>query len=103
MRQAGVQVLTHTLRLPDEQQAQALRWLAFSRNTVNTVLTSLWPHLDEFSGGKHQAWKQVLSLLAAPHQNGSRQWRCEAETAGRILRAQGRPQSCIRDGAAPAE
>jgi hypothetical protein len=88
MRQAGVQVLTHTLRLPDEQQAQALRWLAFSRNTVNTVLRSLWLHLDEFSGGKHQAWKQVLSLLAAPHQNGSRQWRCEAETAGRILRAQ---------------
>jgi hypothetical protein len=61
MRQAGVQVLTHTLRLPDEQQAAALRWLAFSRNTVNTVLTSLWPRLDEFSGGMHQAWKQGRS------------------------------------------
>jgi hypothetical protein len=50
MRQAGVQVLTHTLRLPDEQQAAALRWLAFSRNTVNTVLRGLWPRLAEVCG-----------------------------------------------------
>jgi putative transposase len=83
-----IQLLTHTLRLPDEQQVAVLRWLAFARQSVNTVLTTLWPRLDEFAEGEHQAWKQLVALLPPPHRNGSRQWRCEAETAGRILRAQ---------------
>jgi putative transposase len=82
------QLLTHSLRLPDACQADALRLLATSRESVNAVLVMLWPRLDEFVDGQHQAWKHLTSLLPAPHANGSRQWRCEAETAGRILRSQ---------------
>jgi hypothetical protein len=56
---------------------------------VNALLVALWPSLDAF-GGKQRgpAWKQVLALSASPDPHGSRQFRCEAETAGRILRAQ---------------
>jgi putative transposase len=34
------------------------------------------------------AWKQVEGMLVSPNPHGSRQWRCEAEQVGRILRAQ---------------
>src|SRR5260370_31068804 len=34
------------------------------------------------------AWKQVGKLLGSPQPHGDWQWRCESETAGRILRAQ---------------
>jgi hypothetical protein len=56
---------------------------------VNQLLVALWPRLDAF-GEAHSgpAWKQVLALSASPDPHGSRQFRCEAETAGRILRAQ---------------
>lgn len=83
------QPLSYDVRLPDEAQADALRLLEASRSVVNTLLTHLWPCLDEF-GGEHPgpAWKQVVSMTASPDPHGDRQFRCEAETAGRILRAQ---------------
>src|SRR5215472_7376912 len=84
-----VQPLSYDLRLPDAAQADALRLLEASRTVVNALLLALWPHLDAF--GEEQrgpAWKQVLALTTSPDPHGSRQFRCEAETAGRILRAQ---------------
>lgn len=92
---AGYQTLTHTLRLPDDRQAAALRLLEASRHTVNAVLAQLWPRLDEFADGEHQAWKHLTGLCAAPHAHGNRQWRCEAETAGRILRSQAARQAAF--------
>src|SRR5215472_7169693 len=84
-----VQPLTYDLRLPDAAQADALRLLDASRAVVNALLVSLWPGLDAFGGEQRgPAWKQVLALSASPDPHGSRQFRCEAETAGRILRAQ---------------
>jgi hypothetical protein len=88
-----VQPLTYDLRLPDAAQADALRLLDASRSVVNALLLALWPSLDAF--GQEQrgpAWKQVLALSASPDPHGSRQFRCEAETAGRILRP-GEPQA----------
>lgn len=85
---ASTQSLTHTFRLPDSCQADALRLLAAAQESVNTALVALWPRLGEFAGGKFQAWKHLTGLLPAPHAHGSRQWRCEAETTGRILRSQ---------------
>jgi putative transposase len=75
--------------LPDALQADALRLLDVSRQGINAALVALWPRLDAFgerAGGP--AWKQVESLLASPDPPVSRQWRCEAEEVGRILRAQ---------------
>jgi putative transposase len=84
-----VQPLTYNLRLPDVAQADALRLLEASRAVVNALLVALWPNLDAFGGEQRgPAWKQVLALTASPDPHGSRQFRCEAETAGRILRAQ---------------
>lgn len=80
--------LTHTFRLPDELQVDALRLLEASRNSVNTIVERLWDRLDEFADSQYQAWKQVTAMLPPLHNHGSRQWRCEAETAGRILRSQ---------------
>src|SRR5690348_5567294 len=84
-----MQPLSYDLRLPDAAQADALRLLEASRVVVNALLVTLWPSLDAF-GGEHSgsAWKQVLALMASPDPHGSRQFRCEAETAGRILRSQ---------------
>jgi putative transposase len=85
------QALSYDLRVPDEAQADALRLLEASRMVVNTALVALWPQLDALleKGEREQpAWKQVTAMLASPDPHGSRQWRCEAETVGRILRAQ---------------
>ena len=66
-----------------------LSLLDASRSVVNALLVSLWPSLDAFGQGQGgPAWKQVLALSASPDPHGSRQFRCAAETAGRILRAQ---------------
>ena len=83
------QPLTYDVRLPDEAQADALRLLDASRETVNEALTILWPYLDEF-GTKlaGPAWKQVGKYMGSPHYHGDRQWRCESEVVGRILRQQ---------------
>jgi putative transposase len=83
------QPLSYDVRLPDEAQADALRLLDASRAVVNALLARLWPWLDEFRGERSgPAWKQVVAMTASPDPHGDRQFRCEAETAGRILRAQ---------------
>ena len=83
------QPLTYDVRLPDNVQADALRLLDASRSVVNEVLTLLWPSLDEFGTERvGPAWKQVGKYTGSPQYHGDRQWRCESETVGRILRAQ---------------
>jgi hypothetical protein len=77
------------VRLPDEAQADALRLLAASRVVVNQALTLLWPCLDAFSSEQDgPAWKQVGKYTGSPQYHGDRQWRCESEMVGRLLRAQ---------------
>ncbi len=86
---ATQQVLTYSLRLPEAAQADALRLLDASRAVVNQTLLALWSRLDEFTERPSpQAWKHVTDCIDSPAPHGNRQWRCEAETAGRILRAQ---------------
>ena len=85
----NVQPLSYDMRLPDEAQANALRLLDASRAVVNALLDCLWPRLDEFPGGRSgPAWKQVGGMTGSPDPHGDRQFRCESETAGRIMRAQ---------------
>jgi putative transposase len=85
----NLQPLSYDLRLPDEAQADALRLLDASRQIVNAALVALWPRLDEFLGEQDgPAWKQVVAMMESPDRHGDRQWRCEAETAGRLLRSQ---------------
>ena len=80
--------LTHTFRLPDNLQAESLRFVAASRKTTNETIQKLWGHLDVFKNTEGTTWKQVGKILEQPHATGNRQWRCESETAGRILRQQ---------------
>jgi putative transposase len=83
------QPLSYPLRLPDDLQADALRLLDLSREVINLTVTTLWERLDEFSTHTTRyAYHQVEDLLAPPLAHGHRQWRCEAEQAGRILRGQ---------------
>jgi hypothetical protein len=90
------QPLTYDVRLPDEAQADALRLLDASRVVVNTALTMLWSALDEF-GTKQDgpAWKQVGKYIGSPQPHGDRQWRCESEVVGRLLRAQAERQKAF--------
>jgi len=83
------QPLTYDVRLPDEAQADALRLLDATREVVNQALTLLWPYLDEF-GSEHAgpAWKHVGKYIGSPLPHGDRQWRCESEVVGRLLRQQ---------------
>ena len=56
---------------------------------INLTVTALWDRLDEFATRTNAyAYKQVEEMLAPPLVHGHRQWRCEAEQAGRILRGQ---------------
>lgn len=83
------QSLSYPLRLPDEAQMDALRLLDVSKVVVNQVISALWPRLDEFSVRTNKyAYKQIEAMIALPVSHGSRLFRCEAEQAGRILRAQ---------------
>src|SRR6266851_2869738 len=83
------QPLTYDVRLPDEAQADALRLLDASREVVNQALIILWPYLDEFgSEPAGPAWKQVGKYIGSPLPHGDRQWRCESEVVGRLLRQQ---------------
>src|SRR5437016_4206467 len=83
------QPLTYDVRLPDEAQADALRLLDASKAVVNQALTLLWPDLGEFGRERvGPAWKQVGKYMGSPKSHGDRQWRCESETVGRILRQQ---------------
>ncbi len=90
------QPLTYDVRLPDEAQADALRLLDASRNVVNQALTMLWSHLDEFGSERAgPAWKQVGKYMGSPDFHGDRQWRCESEVVGRLLRKPGRTQKSV--------
>lgn len=81
--------LSYPLRLPDEIQADALRLLDVSREVINLTITALWDRLDEFAKRTSSyAYKQVEEMIPPPLAHGHRQWRCEAEQAGRILRSQ---------------
>src|ERR1700730_1386351 len=83
------QPLTYDVRLPDEAQADALRLLDASRSVVNEALVILWPYLDEFGSERAgPAWKQVGKYTGSPQYHGDRQWRCESEVVGRLLRQQ---------------
>ncbi len=83
------QSLSYDIRLPDEAQADALRLLDASKAVVNAALTILWPYLDEFGEREASpAWKQVGKYMGSPQYHGDRQWRCESEVVGRVLRAQ---------------
>ncbi len=90
MRRTGLtQKLCYSLRLPDEAQTDALRLLEVSREVMNTTLTRLWDRLDEFGERQSKyAYKQVEEMIEPPAPHGHRQWRCEAEQVGRILRGQ---------------
>src|SRR6516162_8990780 len=84
-----VQTLSYQLRLPDEVQAEALRLLDVSRPVINATIATLWKRLDDFGERQSRyAYKQVTAMMGSPEPHGERQWRCEAEQAGRILRAQ---------------
>jgi putative transposase len=87
------QPLSYDIRLPDEAQADALQLLDATRRVVNEALVQLWPSLDDFMV-QHTgpAWKQVGAFIGSPEPHGGRQWRCESETVGRILRAQAQRQ-----------
>ena len=81
------QPLTYDVRLPDEAQADALRLLDASREVVNGALALLWPLLDDFGADRvGPAWKQVGKYMGSPKSHGDRQWRCESEVIGRVLR-----------------
>jgi transposase len=85
----NVQPLSYALRLPDALQAAALRLLDVSREVINSTVATLWKRLDEFAERETRyAYKQVTALIDSPAFHGDRQWRCEAEQAGRILRGQ---------------
>ena len=89
-----VQPLSYELRLPDAVQAAALRLLDVSREVINATVAALWERLDDFGERETRyAYKQVTALIGSCEPHGDRQWRCEAEQAGRILRGQaGRKQ-----------
>ncbi len=81
------QSLSYPLRLPDSLQADALRLLDVSREMINLTVTALWDRLDEFATRTNAyAYKQVEEMFTPELSHGHRQWRCEAEQAGRILR-----------------
>src|SRR5579883_2643472 len=83
------QTLSYPLRLPDAIQADALRLLDVARSVINLTVTALWGRLDELATRTHaSADKQVEEMLFPPLAHGHRQWRCEAEQAGRMLRGQ---------------
>lgn len=86
---ATTQTLSYPLRLPDAIQADALRLLEVSREVINLTITALWSRLDSFATRTNTyAYKQVEEMISPPIVHGHRQWRCEAEQAGRILRSQ---------------
>src|ERR1700686_3112237 len=83
------QPLSYDLRLPDAVQAAALRLLDGSREVINATVAALWDRLDEFGERETKyAYKQVTAMMGSPAFHGDRQWRGEAEQAGRILRGQ---------------
>lgn len=90
-KKSATQSLSYPLRLPDEAQEDALRLLDVSRTVMNQLITTLWPHLDAFGERTNTyAYKHIEAMMTSPQLHGNRQFRCEAEQAGRILRSQAR-------------
>src|SRR6266478_6927752 len=88
-RKRATQSLSYPIRLPDRVQADALRLLDVSRSVINATVVALWDRLDEFGERESKyAYKQVTAMIGSSDPHGDRQWRCEAEQAGRILRGQ---------------
>ena len=88
-RKHATQSLSYPIRLPDRVQADALRLLGASRSVINATVVALWDRLDEFGERESKyAYKQVTAMIGSSDPHGDRQWRCEAEQAGRILRGQ---------------
>jgi len=87
--QRATQSLSYPIRLPDRVQADALRLLDVSRSVITATVVALWDRLDEFGERESKyAYKQVTAMIGSSDPHGDRQWRCEAEQAGRILRGQ---------------
>jgi putative transposase len=85
----ATQTLSYPMRLPDVVQVEALRLLDASREVINATVVGLWERLDEFGARETKyAYKQVMARIGRADPHGNRQWRCEAEQAGRILRGQ---------------
>jgi putative transposase len=85
----ATQSLSYPIRLPAVMQADALRLLDVSREVINATVVALWDRLDEFGTRETRyAYKQIEEMISSPLPHGHRQWRCEAEQAGRILRGQ---------------
>ena len=85
----ATQTLSYPIRLPDIAQENALRLLDVSRQVINATVVALWDRLDDFgTRDSAYAYKQVSKYMGSPQYHGDRQWRCEAEQAGRILRGQ---------------
>ena len=85
----ATQSLSYPIRLPDVVQADALRLLDVSREVINATVVALWDRLDDFGTRETRyAYKQIEEMISSPLPHGHRQWRCEAEQAGRILRGQ---------------
>src|SRR5258707_2775455 len=88
-RKHATQSLSYPIRLPDQVQADALRLLDVSRSVINATVVALWDRLDEFgTRDTRYAYKQVTAMMDSPAFHGDRQWRCQAEQAGRVLRGQ---------------
>jgi hypothetical protein len=58
-----VQPLSYELRLPDAEQAAALRLLDVSREVINATVGALWERLDDF--GERES-KQGASCVGKP-------------------------------------
>jgi putative transposase len=59
------------------------------KRRINSTVAALWERLDEFGVRETKyAYKQVTVLIGSSDPHGDRQWRCEAEQVGRILRGQ---------------
>ena len=85
----ATQSLSYPIRLPDGVQPDALRLLDVSREVINATVVALWPQLDEFGMRETKyAYKHITTMIDSSDPHGDRQWRCEAEQAGRILRGQ---------------
>ncbi len=85
----ATQSLSYPIRLPDVVQAEALCLLDASREVINATVAALWERLDEFGQRETKyAYKQITARIGSSDPHGDRQWRCEAEQAGRILRGQ---------------
>ena len=83
------QPLTYDVRLPDEAQADALRLLDASKAVVNRRWHSCGPISTNLAGERvGLPGNRSANSWESPQYHGDRQWRCESEVVGRILRQQ---------------